>query len=131
MGTWTQIEDIHVFFFEEEPLVALPTEDNAAVAVTKWHQVKQEGIARYAPAARVPEGSYIPPAPRLVFDLVTHGDLPITCSEWILASALPDEDQHLTEPCLPVDTIWVYSRKFGRPHQMISCYKNADSIRAS
>ena len=29
MGTWTQIEDTHVFFFEEEPLVALPTEDNA------------------------------------------------------------------------------------------------------
>ena len=80
LGTWTSIEDIHVYFFEEEPLVALPAEEKTTVAVTRWHQVRQDGTHMYVPANQVSTGSLVPPAPRLVFDLVTRGNLPIRCS---------------------------------------------------
>ena len=106
-GKWTRVTDIHIFFSEAETLVALPTTDRSTVMVTRWHQVRLEDTSNYLPAEQVPVGLRTPPAPRLVFDLVTQGDLPIQCSGWVLASALPDEDPttELTETCLPVDTL--------------------------
>ena len=79
-GKWTRVTDIHTFFSEAETLVALPTTDRSTVMVTRWHQVKLEDTSNYLPAEQVPEGIRIPPAPCLVFDLATQGDLPIECS---------------------------------------------------
>ena len=79
-GKWTRVTDTHTFFSEAETLVALPTTDRSTVMVTRWHQVRREGTYKYVPAEQAPEGLHIPPAPHLVFDLVTQGDLPIKCS---------------------------------------------------
>ena len=116
LGSWTAIEDIHVYFFGDEPLVSLPLDGNDSVEVTRWHQLCERGTSASIPASRVSSGLLLPAAPRLVFDLVTMGTLPIRCSQWTLASAPPDEDPQLDRyPCLPVSSIWETLRALWTP----------------
>ena len=116
VGIWTQIEDTHVCFFAEEPLLSLPSEGKGTLEVTRRQQVREENTPGSVQARCVTSGVLLPSAPRLVFYLVTTGNLPIRHSQWTLASAPPDEDPQLDRyPCLPASSICATLRTLWAP----------------